>query len=98
LAHHPSAIKRNRQNAKRRSRNRTIKSGVKTQIKTLLASVEAGDVELTRLAMKMAQKLLMKAASKNVIRKQTASRQISRLARKQKSIQAGPALRTKSEQ
>ena len=82
MANHPSAIKRNRQNTKRRSRNRATKSGVKTQIKTVLSSVEGGNREQAQAAVKTAQKLIMKAASKGVIRKQTASREISRLAKK----------------
>lgn len=79
---HPSAIKRNRQSLKRKDRNRAIKSEVKTQVKSTLASIQAGNPQEVETDLRKTQKLLMKAASKRVIKKRTASRKISRLARK----------------
>jgi small subunit ribosomal protein S20 len=75
-----------RQNEKRRGSNRALRSLVKTQIKNVLSSVESGDSEQARQALRSTQKVLMKAAARSVIKKGTASRHASRLAKKVASI------------
>lgn len=94
MANHPSAIKRMRQNEKRRGSNRALRSLVKTQIKNVLSSAESGDSDQARRALQNAQKVLMKAASRSVIKKGAASRHISRLAKKVASISVGTSAQT----
>ncbi len=77
-----SAMKRARQAVKRNLRNRTIRSTVKTILKKLEASIASGNRENVGKALIEATKTLNKAASKGVIKKNTASRNISRLTKK----------------
>jgi small subunit ribosomal protein S20 len=82
LAQHKSAKKRARQAVKRRARNRSVRSGIRTGVKTFRAAVESGDPEETTAALRTAEGLLRRAASKGVIPKKRAGRHISRLARR----------------
>ena len=81
MAIHLSAIKRARQNEKRRLRNQHIKSTVKSAVKRVRSAVEEKDTAGAREALKKAIPLIQKAHSKNVFHKNTSSRKISRLTR-----------------
>lgn len=81
MANHKSALKRNRQNAVRRARNRAIRSNMKTSIKQIDQAIEAKSVEEAQAALKAAIPVIMKAASKGTLKKTTASRKVSRLAK-----------------
>jgi small subunit ribosomal protein S20 len=76
----PSAGKRVRQNLKRRARNRTVKSKVKTQISKLLAALQSGEVEASRREFRLAVQAIDKAVGKGVLHRNTAARRKSRLA------------------
>jgi len=80
LANHKSAIKRITQNEKRRLRNRMVKSRVKTAIKTVHAAETGSADPIGQL--RSAQSLIAKAAKKGVFHRKTASRKISRLAKR----------------
>jgi small subunit ribosomal protein S20 len=79
LAQHKSAKKRARQAVKRRARNRGVRSAVRTGVKSFRAGADAG--EDTTASLRSAEGLIRRAASKGVIPKKRASRQISRLAK-----------------
>lgn len=81
MATHKSAEKRARQDAKRRERNRTVRSQARTVVKALRADLEAGAAGIAE-KLRGAERALRKAASKGVIPKRRASRQVSRLARR----------------
>ena len=81
MATHRSAEKRARQALKRRARNRKAKSQVRTHIKSVRGAVAIGDGEGARQKLRTAERALRKAASKGAIKKTTASRSVSRLAR-----------------
>ena len=90
MATHKSALKRHRQNQKRRLRNKTIRSQCKTSIKSFVTAVESKDNPAAQQAVKAAISTISKTASKGVIHKETASRKISRLVRKVNTLpQAG---------
>ena len=76
-----SASKRLRQSKVRQARNKAIKSSMRTQIKKVVAAATAGDVEAAETEFKLAAKKLDKAGAKNVIHKNAAGRQKSRLQR-----------------
>jgi small subunit ribosomal protein S20 len=76
---HPSAIKRNRQNLKRRARNRTVKSRVQGAIKDALHAIGADGANAGD-AVRKAARAISKAASKGVMHRNTASRKAGRLA------------------
>jgi len=82
LATHKSAEKRSKQNEKRRVGNISIKSRVKTYIKSVLTAVEARDKEGALNALQKAVPVIAKAGAKGVYHHKPASRYISRLTRK----------------
>jgi small subunit ribosomal protein S20 len=88
LATHQSAIKRSKQNEKRRLRNISIKSSVRTEIKTVVRALETKDAEQSKAALMKVIPVLTKAAAKGVFHKKTASRKISRLTKKVNALKA----------
>jgi len=87
LANLKSAIKRNRQNAKRRLRNRVVRGKARSFVKKARMALEAGELENARVATLQAVSALDKAAEKGVIHKNNAARRKSRLMRKLASIE-----------
>jgi small subunit ribosomal protein S20 len=87
LATHKSAIKRSRQSEKRRLRNASVRSNVKSSIKSVLKAVEEKDKEGSMKALAIAIPAIDKAAAKGAFHKKTASRKISRLAKKVNTLQ-----------
>lgn len=77
-----SALKRQRQNAKRRTRNVQVKSALKTHVKKVQLAVLNKDFNAAQEALKSAVPLIDKAAAKGVIHKRNASRKVSRLSKK----------------
>jgi small subunit ribosomal protein S20 len=82
VANHKSAEKRNRQAQIRRLRNKINKTRMKTSIRKLDEVVAAGTAEEAQVALKEATVIIAKTASKGTIHKKTASRKISRLAKR----------------
>lgn len=82
MARNKSAMKRDRQAKRRRQRNLGVKSSVKTAVKKVQRTLEAGDAEASQQALRGAVSLLHRAASKGVLHRKTASRKIARLSRK----------------
>lgn len=78
MANVKSAEKRNRQRLRRRQRNLTQLTKVRTYVKRVQAAVDAKDPKAAE-ALKAAVKLIDKAAQKGVIKRQTAARKVSRL-------------------
>lgn len=74
MANIKSAIKRAKTNEKRRMRNKAVKTNIKTETKKFYAAVEAGDKEAAKAQLSVAVKKLDRAASKNVIHKNSAAR------------------------
>jgi len=79
LAHHKSALKRIKQNAKRNERNRHVRSTLRTFIKRVREAVAAKDATLARESLVEAIPFIDAAASKGVIHRSNASRNVSRL-------------------
>jgi small subunit ribosomal protein S20 len=88
LANHKSAEKRSKQSDKRRLRNTTIKSEVKTDVKRVIASVEEKDKDGAKAALAKSVIDIQKASAKGVLHKKTSSRKISRLTRKVNTLLA----------
>jgi small subunit ribosomal protein S20 len=81
VANIKSQIKRNKQNAARRERNKAVRSELRTREKNAVATASAGGDEATTAA-RTAQKRIDKAAAKGVIHKNAAARRNSRLAKR----------------
>jgi small subunit ribosomal protein S20 len=74
LANIKSAIKRNRQNEKRREHNKAFRGGARTAVRKANAAISAGDAAKAREAVQLAASALDKAAEKGVIHKNNAGR------------------------
>jgi small subunit ribosomal protein S20 len=83
VANTRSAEKRNRQTQKRRARNASVRSNVKTAVKNAREALAAKDPSKLKEALTDAVRSLNKAASKGVLHRRTAARRISRLMKRQ---------------
>lgn len=79
MAHHKSAQKRIRRNARRFAINHARKSRIRTFIKKVELAVATGDKAAADAAFKVAQPEMMRGAQKGVFHKNTMSRKVSRL-------------------
>ena len=86
MANIKSQIKRNRQNEKRRMRNKSVKSSLKTAIRKFHESAEAGDAAATEARLREASRKLDKAVSKGVIHKNQAANRKSAIAKRLGSL------------
>jgi small subunit ribosomal protein S20 len=82
LANTKSAIKRIKQNNKRRLRNRLVTGRARTYVKNAHHSMESGTPEDARTATMAAISALDKAAEKGIIHKNNAARRKGRLMRR----------------
>jgi small subunit ribosomal protein S20 len=81
MANIKSQKKRNRQTVVRSERNRAVRSEMKTRAKNALAAAESGDATAATEALRIAQKRYDTAASKGLLKKNTAARRKSTLTR-----------------
>ena len=88
MANHKSALKRDRQSKVRRLRNRINKTKMKTSVDQLDAAIVDGSEEVVSKALQAAASVIQKTASKGSIHKKTASRKVSRLAKRVNRMQA----------
>ncbi len=79
MANHKQAAKRARQTIVRTERNRFFKTRIKNITKSILIAVEAGNKEEATKAMTAANKYFHHCVSKNILKKENASRKVSRL-------------------
>ena len=79
MATHKSAIKRIRQNEKRRLHNRHFRNRARTLVKKAREAIERGDVASAREATDIAIRDLDKLATRGVVHKRNAARRKSRL-------------------
>ena len=89
MANIKSAIKRNRQNEKRREHNRVFRGSARTMVRKANTAIEGGNVEEAREATKMAASALDKAAEKGVIHKNNAARRKGAVMSKLASLESG---------
>ena len=86
MANIKSQIKRNLQNEKAHQRNKSVKSALKTAIRSFREAAAAGDTEKAQALAKTAAKKLDKAASAGVIHKNQAANRKSAIAKKAASL------------
>ena len=86
MAHHQSAKKRIRRNARRADINGDRRSRVRTFIRKVEAAIEAGDKGAAESAFKEAVPVLHRGAQLGVIPRNTASRKLSRLSARIKTL------------
>lgn len=91
MANIKSAIKRSRQNGKRRRHNAGQRSMLRTYIKNVVKAIEANKPAEAKEALVKAQPVIDKAVSKGLIHKNKAARHKSRLHQRIKTLQAKAA-------
>jgi small subunit ribosomal protein S20 len=86
MANHVSAEKRARRATRRTAINRTRTTRVRSLLKKVETAIEAGDQAAAKAALQTAEPEIMRGAQKGVLKKNTASRQVSRLSKRVKSM------------
>ncbi|MCY3573923.1 MAG: 30S ribosomal protein S20 [Chloroflexi bacterium] len=88
MANNKSALKRIRQNEKRRLHNRSYRNRTRTLVKKARAAIESGDLQDAREATHAAMRDLDKLASRGVVHKRNAARRKSRLMKQLNLLEA----------
>ncbi|EKF19460.1 30S ribosomal protein S20 [Nitratireductor pacificus] len=88
MANTSSAKKAVRKIANRTAVNKSRRSRVRNFVRKVEEALASGDKAAAELAFKAAQPELMRAATKGVLHSNTASRKVSRLAQRVKSLGA----------
>lgn len=86
MAHHKSAQKRIRQTERRTEVNRARVSQIRSAVKAVELAVASGKKAEAQNALKAAQPVIMSGVNKGVLKLTTASRKVSRLSAKIKTI------------
>ena len=86
MANTPSAKKRVRQLARKTEVNKARRSRIKTFVKKVEECISSGDSDRAAAAFKIAQPEIQRGVTKGIFHKNTASRKISRLAKRVKTI------------
>jgi small subunit ribosomal protein S20 len=88
VANIKSQIKRVKTNEKRRLRNKSVRSSVRTAVRRFREAVEAGDTDQAAELQRSAGRALDKAAGKGVIHKNQAANRKSAMAQRLSSLSA----------
>jgi small subunit ribosomal protein S20 len=88
MANTSSAKKATRKIARRAAINKNRRSRIRTFVRKVEEALAAGDKAAAEAAFTAAQPELMRAANKGVVHKNTASRKVSRLAQRLKTLSA----------
>jgi small subunit ribosomal protein S20 len=86
MAHHQSAKKRIRRNARSAVSNRSRVSRIRTFVKKVETAITGGDKSAAEAALKAAQPELHRGVGKGVLHRNTAARKISRLSSRIKAM------------
>lgn len=86
MANTPSAKKMARKIARRTEINKARRSRMRTFLRKVEEALSSGDATAAAAALKSAQPEIMRAATKGVLHKNTASRKVSRLASRVKAL------------
>jgi small subunit ribosomal protein S20 len=86
VANIKSQIKRNKQNERAHERNKSVKSALKTAVRSFREAADAGDADKAKQAAQVAARKLDKAASKGVIHKNQAANRKSAILKKAASL------------
>jgi small subunit ribosomal protein S20 len=86
MANSPQAKKRARQNEARFQINKARRSRIRTFLRRVEEAIASGDKEAATAALRAAQPELMRGVTKGVFHKNTASRKMSRLSARVKSL------------
>ena len=88
MANTPSAKKAVRKIARRTEVNRARRSRMRTFLRNVESAISSGDATAATAAFKAAEPEIMRAVTKGVLHKNTASRKVSRLAARVRKLSA----------
>ncbi len=88
MANSQQAIKRVKQTRRRTEVNRARRSRIRTFLKSVEEAISSGDKQAAVSALSAAQPEIMRGVSRGVLHKNTASRKISRLSSRIKSMES----------
>ena len=88
LANHKSAFKRIRQNKIRRMKNRVWRARVRTFVKKVQEAVDDNNKEAAEASLTLAIREISRACARGILKKNTASRKVSRLTKRVNRIGA----------
>ena len=88
MANHASSKKRIRQTKRRTGVNRNRLTRVRTTLRSVEEAIASGDQSVAETALRNAQPIIMRGAQKGIMERNTASRKISRLAKRVKAMAA----------
>ncbi|WP_439816122.1 30S ribosomal protein S20 [Zavarzinia sp. CC-PAN008] len=91
MANTESAKKRVRSNERRTAVNRARVSRIRTFIKKVEAALATGDAGAAREALRAAEPEIMRGVTRGVLHQNTASRKVSRLAKRVKALAVPPS-------
>lgn len=86
MANTPQSKKRAKQNEKRFAINKNRRSRIRTYLRKVEEAIASGDKDAATTALRAAQPELMRGVTKGVFHKNTASRKMSRLTARVKSL------------
>ncbi len=89
MANHASAIKAHRQSLRRRLRNKSNRSSLKTALKRFSEELQAGNIEQAKNSVNQLYSLVDRGTQNKVITKNAAARQKSRLTKRLNAAMAG---------
>lgn len=79
MANHKDAIKRNKQNERKRLHNRRYRSMMRNQIKRIEHALEEGDIKRAEEHLPSTVSVIQRVAQKGIIHNKQAARRVSRL-------------------
>jgi small subunit ribosomal protein S20 len=88
MANSPQAKKRARQAERRTEVNTNRRSRIRTFLRKVEEAIAGGDKTVAAAALKEAQPEIMRGVTKGIMHKNTASRKVSRLSARVKSLSA----------
>jgi small subunit ribosomal protein S20 len=88
MANTSSAKKATRQMIRRTEVNKSRRTRVKSEVRSVEEAIQSGDQAKALAALSAAEPLLVRTAQKGVMHKKTAARKVSRLARRVKAMSA----------
>ena len=86
MANTPQSKKRARQNLRRAAVNKARRSRIRTFLRKVEEAIASGDATAAQTALRAAQPELMRGVTRGVMHKNTASRKMSRLSARVKSL------------
>lgn len=88
MANTSSAKKAARQMIRRTEVNKARRSRIKSEVRAVEEAIAAGDRAKAEAALRAAEPVLVRTAQKGIVPTKTASRKVSRLAKRVKAMQA----------